>query len=86
MRKIISSKATWGLGLTITGLTIYSYHLRELLTSLAMFTVAYFFLTLAALAVVLAWWASEQVADWSGPASRKLIAYSRRLIAAYEKP
>jgi hypothetical protein len=72
--------------LTIAGFTLYSYYVRELLTSLAMFTVAYLFLTLAALGVVLAWWASEQVADWSGPASRKLIAYSRRLIAAYEKP
>jgi hypothetical protein len=86
LRRTISSKGHWGLGLTIAGLALYSYHVRELLSSLALFTVAYLFLTLAALGMVLAWWASEQVADWSGPASRKLIAVSRRVIAAYAKP
>jgi len=46
----------------------------------------FLFLALAVLAVMLLWWASEQLADWSGPASRKVIAFSRRLIAAYARP
>ena len=66
-------------------LILYSYHVRELLVSLALFTAAFLFLALAALAFVLLWWASEQLASRSGPASRKVIAYSRRVIATYGK-
>jgi hypothetical protein len=67
-------------------LILYSYHVRELLASLALFTAAFLVLALAALAFVLLWWASEQLASRSGPASRKVIEYSRRVIATYGKP
>ena len=66
-------------------LILYSYHVRELLISLALFTAAFLILAFAALAAVLLWWGSEQLANRSGPASRKVIAYSRRVIAYYEK-
>jgi hypothetical protein len=68
------------------GPIFYSYHVRELLVSLALFTAAFLVLALATLAAVLLWWASEQLADRTGPASRKVIAYSRRVIATYGKP
>lgn len=70
---------------TIAGLGLHSYYGRELLASLALFTVAYLFLSLITFGVVVAWWASEQLADRSGPAWRKLIAFCRRLIAAYAR-
>ncbi len=70
----------------IVGLGLYSYYVRELLASLVLFTIAFFFLGLAALGVFLVWCASEKVAIWTLPASRNMIALSRRLITAYTRP
>jgi hypothetical protein len=75
-----------GLVVTILGLGFSSYYLRELLVSLALFSVAFLFLAVTVLAAMLLWWASEQLAGWSGPASRKMIALSRRLLATYAGP
>ena len=75
-----------GVVATLVVLDFYSYFVRELLVSLALFTVAFLVLALAALAAILLWWASEQLADRSGPASRKVIEFSRRLLAAYVRP
>jgi len=69
----------------IAGLDLYFYFIHELLVSLALFSVAFLILTLAALAAVLLWWASEQLASRSGPASRWMIAASRRAMAAYAR-
>ena len=80
------SERTCGLAVMIVALDLHSYYVRELLVSLALFCMAFLFLALLVLAAVLLWWASEQLADRSGPASRRVIAYSRRLIAAYAKP
>ena len=80
------SERTCGLAVMIVALDLHSYYVRELLVSLALFCMAFLFLVLLVLAAVLLWWASEQLADRSGPASRKVIAYSRRLIATYAKP
>jgi hypothetical protein len=74
-----------GLGVTTLGLGFSSYFIRELLVSLAFFSVAFLFLALTALAAILLWWASEQLADWSRPASRKVIDFSRRLMATYAR-
>ena len=74
-----------GLVVTIAGLALYSYYVRELLTALTLFSVAFFFLALAGLGALLVWCASVQVAIWAGPASRNVAAYSRRLIAAYAR-
>jgi hypothetical protein len=75
-----------GLVVTILGFGFFSYYVRELLVSLALFSVAFLFLALTVLAAILLWWASERLADWSAPASRKVIALSRRLIATYARP
>ena len=69
------------------GLSLYSYYyfVRELLATLALFSVAFFFLALVVMGALLIWWASEQVANWTLPASRTVVAFSRRLIAAYAR-
>jgi hypothetical protein len=79
-------KCTCGLVLTLVGFDLYSYYIRELLVSLAIFSVAFLLLALVVLAAILLWWASEQVASKTGPASRKLLAFSRRIIATYARP
>jgi hypothetical protein len=75
-----------GVIVTIVGLGLYSYYVRELLAALTIFSVAFFFLSLVALGALLIWCASVQVAIWARPASRNVIAFSRRLIAAYARP
>jgi len=86
LRELKAREWACGLGVTIVGLGLYSYYVRELLASLVLFTAAFFFLGLVALCVFLIWCASEQVAIWVPPASRNMIAVSRRLIAAYVRP
>ena len=63
-----------------------SYAVRELLASLALFIVASFFLALVALGALLVWGATKQVAIWTRPLSRNVIAFSRRLITPYARP
>jgi hypothetical protein len=75
-----------GLVVILLGLGFSSYYIREVLVSLALFSAAFLCLALTVLAAILLWWASEQLADWSGPASRKVLAFSRRLMAAYARP
>jgi len=86
LRRPKISECICGLVVTISGLGFFSYHVRELLVFLALFSVAFLFLALTVLGAILLWWVSEQLADWSGPASRKVIAFSRRLIATYARP
>jgi hypothetical protein len=86
LRELKATECTCGLGVVIVGLGMYSYYVRELLASLALFTAAFFFLALAALGVFLIWCASVQVAIWTPSASRNMIAFSRRIITASAKP
>jgi hypothetical protein len=86
LREIKVSDFSYGLIVTIAGLGLYSYYVRELLAALTIFSVAFFFLALVGLGALLVWSASVQVAVWATPASRNVIAYSRRLIAVYAKP
>jgi len=74
-----------GLIAMIAGFGLYSYYVRELLAALTLFGLAFFFLALLGLGVLLIWWASVQAAIWAVPASRGVIAFSRRLIAAYAR-
>jgi hypothetical protein len=68
------------------GLGLYSYYFRELMAALTLFSVAFFFLVLVVLGALLAWSVSVQVAIRAWPASRSMVAFSRRLIAAYARP
>ena len=85
MREIKIRDYSCGLIVTIVGLGLYSYYVRELMAALTMFSVAFLLLALAGLGGLLAWSASVQLAIWARPASRNMIAFSRRLIAAYAK-
>ena len=86
MRELKATEYMCGFGVVIVGLGLYSYYVRELLASLVLFSVAFFFLGLVALGMFLVWCASVRVAIWTRPASRNLIALSRRLITAYARP
>jgi hypothetical protein len=86
LREIKIRDYTCGLIMTIVGLGLYSYYVRELLAALTLFSMAFFLLALVGLGALLVWCASVQVAIWASPASRCMIAFSRRLIAAYARP
>jgi hypothetical protein len=86
LREIKTRDYACGLILTIAGLGLYSYYVRELMAALTIFSVAFFALALVGLGAVLVWSASVQVAIWATPASRNILAFSRRLIAAHAKP
>lgn len=86
MRENRPIEYTCGLGVVIVGLGLYSYYVRELMVSLALFTGVFFLLSLVALGVALVYWTGRKVAHWATPASRTMASFSRRLIAAYAKP
>jgi hypothetical protein len=86
VREIKIRDYSCGLIVTIVGLGLYSYYVRELLAAFTLFSVAFFLLALVALGALLVWSAGVQVAIWAGPASRGMVALSRRLIAVYARP
>jgi hypothetical protein len=65
---------TCGLAVTMVALGLYSYYVRELLASLLLFSALFLAMGLLVLGVVVAWYASEQVALWSRLASQNAIA------------
>lgn len=85
MTRVDIIKCTCGPVAAIVVLGLYSYYARELLVSLALFTVVFLMLTLATFAAVFLWWAGEELTRWSGPTSRKFFAFSRRFIAAFAR-
>jgi hypothetical protein len=86
LREIKIRAYTCGLIVTVVGLALYSYYVRELLAALTLFSVAFFLLALVGLGALLVWSASVQAAIWARAASRSMIAFSSRLIAAYARP
>jgi uncharacterized protein YggT (Ycf19 family) len=70
----------------IVGPGLYSYYVRELLAFLVLFAGAFLVLLLAVLGIYLVWCLVVMVAMWTPPASRSVLAFSRRFIAAYAKP
>jgi hypothetical protein len=86
LHKIKVIEYTCGLSVVIVGLGLYSFYVRELLASLALFAGAFFLLSLAVIGVFLIYYAGFQAVRWTRPASRNMIAFSRRLVAAYVRP
>ena len=72
--KIRIRNYTCGLAVTIVALGLYSYYVRELLASLVLFSALFLVMGVIVLGVIVAWYASEQVALWSRLASRNAIA------------
>jgi len=75
-----------GLSVVIVTSGMLSYYVRELLAFLLLFTGAFLVVALVALGIFLVWCAMVKVALWTPSASRSVMAYSRRFIAAYAKP
>ena len=75
-----------GFSAVVVGLGLFSYYVRELLASLFIFSVAFFFLGLIAALLFLISYASEKLAIWTPPASRSVIALSRRVVSSHTKP
>lgn len=75
-----------GLSVVVVGPGLYSYYVRELLAFLLLFAAAFLVLLLAALGIYLVWYSLVKVILWTPPASRSVIAFSRRFIAAHAKP
>ena len=72
---------TCGVSVLILGFGLYSFYVRELLASLALFTGAFFLLGMAFVGLFLLGWTALQAIRWAGPASRDMVAFSRRLVA-----
>ena len=70
---------------TLAGAGTYYYLVRELLAALTLFSVAFFFLASTGFGAVLIWTLAVRMAILARPASRSVIGYSRRLIAAYTR-
>jgi hypothetical protein len=86
LRKINFRDYLSGMIVTIAGLSLYSYYVRELLAALTIFSAAFFLLALLGLGALLIWSAGVQMSIWAGLASRNVIAFSRRVIASYARP
>ena len=86
MRESKAIQYTCGLSAVIVGSGVYSYHVREILASLVLFAGGFLVLALVAFGMFLVWCAVVKVAMWTPPASRSVMAFSRRFIAAYAKP
>jgi hypothetical protein len=85
MREIKTVEYTCGISAVILGIGLYSYYVRELLASLALFTGAFLILGMVTLGFFIVWSAAEKIAIWAPAASRNAMALSRRLIAAYAR-
>jgi hypothetical protein len=86
LRKPKIRSYTCGLAVATIALGLYSYPVREIVASLALFSVAFALLAVIAIGAWLLWSASTQLAIWTVPASRNVIARFRRLITTYERP
>jgi hypothetical protein len=74
-----------GLSVVIVTPGMNSYYVRELLAFLSLFAGAFLVVLLAVLGLYLLWCFLVMAASWTPQASRSVIAFSRRFIAAYVK-
>lgn len=65
---------TCGLAVTIVGLGLYSYYVRELVASLLLFSAVFWGMAFIVLGGVLAWYTSKQIAVWSSRMARGVVA------------
>jgi hypothetical protein len=64
----------WAMGVLAVGLGLHFYYVREMLASLALFSLLFFSLGLVVLSVFFVCYAGNRAAIWAGPASRVVIA------------
>jgi hypothetical protein len=80
--KIRIRNYTCGFALTLVSLGLYSYYVRELLTSLVLFSALFLAMGLIVLGGVLAWYAGKQVALWIRLGPQDAIAIPLSIEAA----
>lgn len=64
----------WAMGVLAMGLSLRFYYMREMLVSLALFSLLFFLLSLVVLSVLCFCYAGQRAAIWAGLASRAAIA------------
>lgn len=72
------SNYAWAMGVIAVGLGLHFYFMREMLVSLALFSLLFFLLTLVVLSVFCIFYAGNRATIWAGPASRAVIACFQR--------
>jgi hypothetical protein len=73
-----TSNYLWAMGVVGMGLGLHFYYMREMLASLALFSLLFFALGLVALCVFFVCYAGNQAAMWAGPLSQVVIAFFQR--------
>jgi hypothetical protein len=73
-----TSNYLWTMGVVAVGLGLHFYYVREMLASLALFSLFFFSLTLVVLSVFFVCYAGNQAGLWAGPASRAIMALFQR--------
>jgi hypothetical protein len=69
-----TSNCLWAMGVVAMGLGLHFYYVREMLASLALFSLLFFSLGLVVLSVFLVCYAGNHAAIWAAPASRVVFA------------
>jgi hypothetical protein len=69
-----TSNYLWAMGAVAMGLGLHFYYVREMLASLALFSLLFFSVTAVVLSVFVVWYVGNQTATWAGPASRAVTA------------
>jgi hypothetical protein len=70
-----TSNYLWTMGAVAMGLGLHFYYVREMLASLALFSLLFFSVAAVVLGVFVVWLAGNQAAAWAGPASRAVTAF-----------
>lgn len=70
-----TSNYLWAMGAVAMGLGLHFYYFREMLASLALFSMLFFSMTAVVLGVFAVWYVGNQTATWAGPASRAVTAF-----------
>jgi hypothetical protein len=69
-----TSNYPWAMGAMAVGLSLHFYYMREMLVSLALFSLLFLSLSLAVLSVLCFCYAGRRAAIWAGPAAWAVMA------------
>ena len=70
-----TSNYLWAMSVVAAGLSMHFYYVREMLASLALFSLLFFPMAAVVLSVFAAWYGCNQAATWAGPTSRALTSF-----------
>jgi len=78
------SNYAWAMGVLAVGLGLHFYFMREMLVSLALFSLLFFALSLVVLSVLCFCYVGQRAAIWVGPASRAIVALMQQDLGGAE--